>query len=71
MQTFQTAAVVGLIDNMSGPLKALSKQAAALAKEFTSGGKGANAQGMNAHVDALRAAMSDPEVLQAALRISE
>ena len=36
MQTFQTAAVVGLIDNMSGPLKQLSKQAQALAKEFTS-----------------------------------
>ncbi len=32
MQTFQTAAVVGLIDNMSGPLKQLANQAKAAAK---------------------------------------
>lgn len=36
MQTFQTAAVVGLIDNMSGPLKELSRQAKALAQNFQS-----------------------------------
>lgn len=32
MQTFQTAAVVGLIDNLSGPLKQLAQQAKAAAK---------------------------------------
>ncbi|KAH2035526.1 hypothetical protein KXW51_007274, partial [Aspergillus fumigatus] len=34
MQTFQTAAVVGLIDNMSGPLKQLSNQAKQAAKQI-------------------------------------
>lgn len=37
MQTFQTAAVVGLIDNMSGPLKSLATQAKALAKVIDGG----------------------------------
>lgn len=37
MQTFQTAAVVGLIDNMSGPLKTLSAQAKQLAKVIEGG----------------------------------
>src|ERR1700749_3092980 len=36
MQTFQTAAVVGLIDNMSGPLKELSAKAKAAAKMIES-----------------------------------
>jgi TP901 family phage tail tape measure protein len=37
MQTFQTAAVVGLIDNMSGPLKTLANQAKQLAKQIDAG----------------------------------
>lgn len=37
MQTFQTAAVVGLIDNMSGPLKQLSAQAKQLAQTIEAG----------------------------------
>jgi hypothetical protein len=37
MQTFQTAAVVGLIDNMSGPLKTLAAQAKQLAKTIEAG----------------------------------
>jgi hypothetical protein len=37
MQTFQTAAVVGLIDNMSGPLKTLAAQAKQLAKTIDAG----------------------------------
>jgi hypothetical protein len=62
MQTFQTAAVVGLIDNMSGPLKALSKQASELAKAFTGMGGGPakrTDQQMSAAVAALKSANAE------------
>lgn len=52
MQTFQTAAVVGLIDNMSGPLKELSAKAKQAAKmielmKFDSAGMSAYNQHIN------------------------
>lgn len=55
MQTFQTAAVVGLIDNMSGPLKELSKQAKQLAQSFQ-GGKFLDPNSFNAYAAGLNRA---------------
>lgn len=54
MQTFQTAAVVGLIDNMSGPLKTLSKHAKDLAKTIEAGKL--DASGAHAYAAGLRSA---------------
>jgi hypothetical protein len=55
MQTFQTAAVVGLIDNMSGPLKELAKNARELAKVFD-GGKFLNPNEFDAYTKGLHKA---------------
>jgi hypothetical protein len=54
MQTFQTAAVVGLIDNMSGPLKALAANAKAAAKMIESAQP--NGSALNSYNSALTSA---------------
>lgn len=66
MQTFQTAAVVGLIDNMSGPLKELSNKAKQAAKmielmKFDSAGAAAYANHIN---NATKAAESHLSVVR-------
>src|SRR5450631_3675197 len=70
MQTFQTAAVVGLIDNMSGPLKELSakaKQAARMIELMKFVSSGLNAY--NQHIN--NAPKSAEQHLSAVRRIHE